>query len=54
VGHAGSVRPVLEALRPSAIVFVRTEVWPVLAREAAAAGAGLLLVNAVLSEGSGR
>jgi 3-deoxy-D-manno-octulosonic-acid transferase len=50
----GSVRPVLEALRPSAIVFVRTEVWPVLAREAAAAGIPLLLVNAVLSEGSGR
>jgi 3-deoxy-D-manno-octulosonic-acid transferase len=50
----GSVRPVLEALRPSAIVFVRTEVWPVLAREAAAAGVPLLLVNAVLSEGSGR
>jgi 3-deoxy-D-manno-octulosonic-acid transferase len=50
----GSVRPVLEALRPAAVVFVRTEVWPVLAREAAAAGARLLLVNAVLSEGSGR
>jgi 3-deoxy-D-manno-octulosonic-acid transferase len=48
------VRPVVDALRPSVMVFVRTEVWPVLAREAAAAGAGLLLVNAVLSEGSGR
>ncbi len=50
----GPVRAVLHALRPSAIAFVRTEVWPVLSREAAAAGVPLLLVNAVLSEGSGR
>lgn len=50
----GSVRPVLESLRPAAIVFVRTEVWPVLAREASESGVRLLLVNAVLSEGSGR
>jgi 3-deoxy-D-manno-octulosonic-acid transferase len=49
-----SVRPVLAALRPAAVVFVRTEVWPVLARDAAEGGARLLLVNAVLSEGSGR
>ncbi len=50
----GAVRPVLEALRPAALVFVRTEVWPVLAREAAGSRTRLLLVNAVLSEGSGR
>jgi 3-deoxy-D-manno-octulosonic-acid transferase len=50
----GSVRPVLQALRPTAIVFVRTEVWPVLAREASESGVRLLLVNGVLSEGSGR
>jgi 3-deoxy-D-manno-octulosonic-acid transferase len=50
----GAVRPVLAALRPTALVFIRTEVWPVLAREAAATGARLLLVNAVLSAGSGR
>jgi 3-deoxy-D-manno-octulosonic-acid transferase len=49
-----AVRPVLEALRPAALVFVRTEVWPVLAREAARSSARLLLVNAVLSAGSGR
>nr|NIP82660.1 hypothetical protein [Gemmatimonadota bacterium]NIQ58578.1 hypothetical protein [Gemmatimonadota bacterium]NIU78770.1 hypothetical protein [Gammaproteobacteria bacterium]NIX47574.1 hypothetical protein [Gemmatimonadota bacterium]NIY11946.1 hypothetical protein [Gemmatimonadota bacterium] len=48
------VRRVLEALRPSVIAFVRTEVWPVVTREAAKAGATLVLVNAVLSEGSGR
>jgi 3-deoxy-D-manno-octulosonic-acid transferase len=50
----GPVREALDALRPAAVVFVRTEVWPVLAREAADRGAALLLVNAVLSEGSGR
>jgi 3-deoxy-D-manno-octulosonic-acid transferase len=50
----GQVRGALDALRPAALVFVRTDVWPVLAREAAAAGAGLGLINAVLSEGSGR
>jgi 3-deoxy-D-manno-octulosonic-acid transferase len=48
------VRPALEALRPTALAFVRTEVWPILAREAAAMGSRLLLVNAVLSAGSGR
>lgn len=50
----GPVHGVLGALRPSAIAFVRTEVWPVLSREAVEAGVPLLLVNAVLSEGSGR
>jgi 3-deoxy-D-manno-octulosonic-acid transferase len=50
----GPVRRALGALRPAAIAFVRTEVWPVLTREAAQAGARQLLVNAVLSEGSGR
>lgn len=48
------VRRVLSALRPTVIAFVRTEVWPVVTREAARAGAELVLVNAVLSEGSGR
>lgn len=48
------VRRVLAALRPTVIAFVRTEVWPIVTREAAKAGAGLVLVNAVLSEGSGR
>ncbi len=48
------VREVLGLLRPSAIAFVRTEVWPVLTREAAQAGARMALVNAVLAEDSGR
>lgn len=50
----GPVRRTLAALRPSAIVFVRTEVWPVVTREARRAGARLFLVNAVLSEDSSR
>lgn len=44
----------VDALRPSAIAFVRTEVWPVLARVAHGRGAALALVNAVLAEGSSR
>lgn len=50
----GPVRRALAALRPSAVAFVRTEVWPVLTREARRAGARLLLVNAVLAEESSR
>lgn len=50
----GEVRRALSALRPAAIAFVRTEIWPVLAREAKARGASVALVNAVLSEGSSR
>lgn len=48
------VRPVLAALRPAVVIFVRTEIWPVLTREARAAGARLALVNAVLGEESSR
>ena len=50
----GPVRKAVAALRPSAVAFVRTEVWPVLTREARHGGARLFLVNAVLSEDSGR
>lgn len=50
----GPVRKALAALRPSALAFVRTEVWPVVTREARHAGARLFLINAVLSEDSGR
>ncbi|MDX1674975.1 MAG: glycosyltransferase N-terminal domain-containing protein, partial [Longimicrobiales bacterium] len=48
------VRRTLSALDPDVIAFVRTEVWPVVTREAAQAGSRMVLVNAVLSEGSGR
>src|SRR5690606_20707703 len=50
----GEVRRGLGALQPTAIAFVRTEIWPVLVREAKGRGVALALVNAVLSEGSSR
>jgi 3-deoxy-D-manno-octulosonic-acid transferase len=45
------VRRALDFLRPSAIAFVRTEVWPVLTREARLRKVHMALVNAVLPEG---
>jgi 3-deoxy-D-manno-octulosonic-acid transferase len=45
---------VLDALRPNAIAFVRSEIWPTLVREAAARGTRTCLVNAVLSPSSSR
>jgi 3-deoxy-D-manno-octulosonic-acid transferase len=48
------VTKVLDALRPSCIAFVRTEIWPVLGLEAASRGVPVLLLNAVLSAGSSR
>lgn len=44
----------IDALRPSAIAFVRTEIWPVATREAAARGVPLALINAVLGPRSSR
>lgn len=44
----------LDVLRPSAIGFVRTEIWPVLGALASARGIRTLLLNAVLAEGSSR
>ena len=49
-----NLRSALDALRPSAIVFVRSEIWPNLVRKAAARGIPSLLVNAVLSARSSR
>jgi 3-deoxy-D-manno-octulosonic-acid transferase len=48
------VQRTLDALQPSVIAFVRTEIWPVLTREADARGIPLALVNAVLARGSSR
>lgn len=48
------MRRALTALRPAAIGFVRTEVWPVLTHEAGRSGTRLALVNAVLAAGSSR
>ena len=51
---AGDVRRALDALRPAAVAFVRTEIWPVLTREAHARDIPLALVNAVLAADSSR
>ena len=48
------VRRALDALRPSVVAFVRTEIWPVLGREASLRGVRHVLVNAVLGAGSSR
>lgn len=50
----GSARTLLDALAPSAIVFSKLDVWPLLAAEAAARGIPLALTSAALSEESGR
>ena len=44
----------LDALRPTALVFSKLDVWPTLAREAAARGVRLGLVSATLAAGSSR
>jgi 3-deoxy-D-manno-octulosonic-acid transferase len=44
----------LAVLDPVALVFVRTEIWPVLVRLAVGQGRPTLLVNAVLAQGSSR
>jgi 3-deoxy-D-manno-octulosonic-acid transferase len=49
-----NMRRVLDVVRPDAVGFVRTEIWPVLGREAQRRGVRVALVNAVLSEQSSR
>ncbi|HEX9710199.1 MAG TPA: glycosyltransferase N-terminal domain-containing protein, partial [Candidatus Thermoplasmatota archaeon] len=48
------VGPVLDALTPSMVAFTKTEVWPVLSREALRRGIPTVLVGAALPEGSSR
>lgn len=48
------VRRVLAAIRPSAIVFVESELWPNLARIAAGGGVPLMLLNGRISNRSYR
>ena len=48
------VRAALDAADPSCIAFVRTEIWPVLVREAQDRGARVLMVNGVLAPDSSR
>jgi 3-deoxy-D-manno-octulosonic-acid transferase len=48
------VHRALAALRPAVLAFGKTDLWPVLTREAAARGVRLALVNGTLPAGSSR
>jgi 3-deoxy-D-manno-octulosonic-acid transferase len=48
------VRRALDALRPSVIAFSKTDVWPVLTREAKARGIRLAMLSGTLPAGSSR
>jgi 3-deoxy-D-manno-octulosonic-acid transferase len=50
----GDARVALNALRPTALVFSKLDVWPVITREAQELGVRLGLVSATLSRGSSR
>ena len=50
----GDVRAALDALRPTALVFSKLDVWPVLVEEAARRGVRLGMVSATLRAGSMR
>jgi 3-deoxy-D-manno-octulosonic-acid transferase len=51
---SGDARAVLDALRPTALVFAKLDVWPMLSRSAHARGVRLGLVSATLAERSSR
>ena len=50
----GDARAALDALRPTALVFSKLDVWPLLAEAAAARGVSLGLISATLAAESGR
>jgi 3-deoxy-D-manno-octulosonic-acid transferase len=50
----GDARAVLDALRPTALVFSKLDVWPVLVGESAARGVRLGLVSGTISDTSSR
>lgn len=50
----GQVERALDALQPTSLVFVRTEIWPVLLHAARRREARVVLANAVLAAGSSR
>lgn len=51
---AGDASAILEAWRPTALVFSKLDLWPALAREADRRGVRLGMISATLAEGSGR
>lgn len=50
----GDARAALDALRPTALVYSKLDVWPVLTHEARARGVRLGLISATLARGSSR
>src|SRR3954466_2730510 len=50
----GDARVALDALRPTALVFSKLDVWPVITREARSRDVRLGLISATLSRGSSR
>src|SRR6202044_2029400 len=50
IDYAFAVRSVLTRIRPSLVVILETEIWPVLYREAKRAGCNLLIVNGRISD----
>src|SRR4030095_11470067 len=50
----GDSRVALDALRPTALVFSKLDVWPVITHEARARGVRLGLISATLARGSSR
>ena len=51
---SGEAGVALDALSPNALVFSKVDVWPTLARVAAARGVGLGMISATLAESSSR
>ena len=50
----GAARALLDALRPTAIIFSKLDVWPVLVDEAVGRGVHVGLIAATLNDASGR
>ena len=50
IDYAFAVRRVLRRIRPSVVVILETEIWPVLYREAKRAGCVLLVINGRISD----
>ncbi len=50
IDYAFAVRQVLGRVRPSLVVILETEIWPVLYREVKRAGCGLVIVNGRISD----
>ena len=50
IDYAFAVRRVLRRIRPSVVVILETEIWPILYREAKRAGCVLLVVNGRISD----